>query len=64
LIVLATTGVPSTPWLWALPFLLTFIGGVFADAYETRKGRVAMAAAGGVVVLQAVFCVLSVAAVL
>ena len=61
LIVLVTTGVPSTPWLWALPFLLTFIGGVFADAYETRKGRVAMAAAGGVVLLQAVFCVLSVA---
>ncbi|MGB6689795.1 MAG: hypothetical protein WBE76_18320 [Terracidiphilus sp.] len=64
LIVLVTTGVSATPWLWALPFLFTFIGGVFADAYETPKGRVAMATAGGVVVLQAVFCVLSVARLL
>jgi len=30
------------PWLWSLPFLLTFVGGVFADAYEEPKGRLAM----------------------
>jgi hypothetical protein len=53
------TGAPGTPWLWALPFLLTFIGGVFADAYESQKGRLAMAAGGAIVLLQAVFCVLS-----
>jgi uncharacterized membrane protein YjdF len=49
----------TAPWLWALPFLLTFVGGVFADAYEGPKGRLAMAAAGAIVLLQAVFCVLS-----
>ncbi|MGD0736537.1 MAG: hypothetical protein ABR976_15515 [Terracidiphilus sp.] len=56
---LILTGVPGSPWLWALPFLLTFIGGVFADAYEGPRGRLAMAAAGAILVLQAVFCVLT-----
>jgi hypothetical protein len=59
LFALTMTGVPGTPWLWALPFLLTFIGGVFADAYERPRGRLAIAAAGAIVLLQAVFCVLS-----
>ena len=49
----------AAPWLWAQPFLLTFAGGVFADAYEEPKGRLTMAAAGAIVLLQAVFCVLS-----
>jgi hypothetical protein len=57
--VLVTTGTPGSPWLWALPFLLTFVGGVFADAYEGPRGRLAMAAGGAIVLLQAVFCVLS-----
>jgi hypothetical protein len=57
--VLVMTGVPGSPWLWALPFLLTFVGGVFADAYEGPRGRLALGAAGAIVVLQAVFCVLS-----
>jgi hypothetical protein len=56
---LVMTGVPGSPWLWALPFLLTFIGGVFADAYETQRGRLALAAAGAIAVLQVVFCLLS-----
>jgi hypothetical protein len=64
LIPLITTGVPGTPWLWALPFLLTFIGGVFADAYESPHGRLAVAAAGAIVVLQVVFCLLSLPALL
>jgi hypothetical protein len=59
LILLVTTGAPGAPWLWAMPFLLTFVGGVFADAYEGPKGRLAVAAAGAIVLLQAVFCVLS-----
>jgi hypothetical protein len=59
LIVLTMTGAPGSPWLWALPFLLTFIGGVFADAYEGPRGRLAMSAAGTIFLLQAVFCVLS-----
>lgn len=57
--VLVTTGAQGAPWLWALPFLLAFVGGVFADAYEGPRGRLAMGAAGALVVLQAVFCWLS-----
>jgi hypothetical protein len=56
---LITTGVRAAPWLWALPFLLTFIGGVFADAYEGPRPRLALAAAGAIVLLQMVFCILS-----
>ena len=59
LMVLVTTGSPGSPWLWALPFLITFIGGVFADAYDGPRGRVALCAGGAIVLLQAVFCVLS-----
>jgi hypothetical protein len=59
LIPLVMTGAPGAPWLWALPFLLTFIGGVFADAYESQYGRLAKCAAGAILLLQAVFCVLS-----
>jgi hypothetical protein len=56
---LALTGTQGSPWLWALPFLFTFVGGVFADAYESPRGRLALVAGGAVVLLQAVFCVLS-----
>ncbi len=56
---LITVGVPGMPLLWALPFLLTFVGGVFADAYETARGRLALASGGAIVMLQAVFCLLS-----
>ena len=59
LIFLITVGVPGNPLLWAQPFLLTFLGGVFADAYETPRGKLALAAASAVVALQAIFCVLS-----
>ena len=56
---LITVGVPGQPLLWAQPFLLAFIGGVFADAYESPRGKLALASAGAVVLLQAIFCVLS-----
>jgi hypothetical protein len=59
LMLLVTAGADSAPWLWVLPFLLTFVGGIFADAYEGPRGRLAMGAAGAIVLLQAVFCVLS-----
>jgi len=59
LFLLVMTGAPGSPWLWALPFLLTFVGGVFADAYEGPRGRLALAAGGAIVLLQAMFCVLS-----
>jgi hypothetical protein len=59
LFLLVTTGVPGTPWLWALPFLLTFVGGVFADAYEGPRSRMALGAAGAILLLQAIFCLLT-----
>jgi hypothetical protein len=59
LLPLAMTGTQGSPWLWALPFLLTFVGGVFADAYEGPRGRMALSAGVAIVVLQAALCVLS-----
>lgn len=59
LLSLVMTGAPGSPWLWALPFLLTFVGGVFADAYESPRGRLALMAAGSIVLLQVVFCLLT-----
>ena len=43
------TDTPGSPWLWALPFLLTFVGGVFADAYEGPRGRMALSAGVAIV---------------
>jgi hypothetical protein len=59
LVVLVTTGAQSTPWLWALPFLLTFVGGVFADAFESQRRRLFIAAAASLVILQAALCIIS-----
>jgi len=59
LLSLITAGVPGDPLLWAQPFLLAFIAGVFADAYDAPRGKLALAACGSIVLLQAVFCVLS-----
>jgi hypothetical protein len=59
LLLLVTTQVPSSPWIWAQPFLLTFVGGVFADAYESPRPRLAVASGGALVLLQAVLCILS-----
>ena len=59
LIPLVTTGVQATPWLWSLPFLLTFAGGVFADAFESQRGRLFAFAAASLVALQVVLCIMS-----
>lgn len=59
LMVLVMTGVPGEPWLWSIPFWLTFVGGVFADAYEGPHGRLAASAAAAIVVLQVVLCLLA-----
>lgn len=56
---LVLTGTQGSPWLWAIPFVVTFVGGVFADAYESPRSRLALAAGGGIVLLQVVFCLLS-----
>ncbi len=43
---LVTTQTVSAPWLWALPFLFTFVGGVFADVLETRQRKMFVALTG------------------
>jgi hypothetical protein len=53
---LYTTQVVSAPWLWALPFLFTFLGGVFADALETKQRKMFLLLSGAVVVTQAALC--------
>jgi hypothetical protein len=67
---LYTTQVTSAPWVWALPFLFTFVGGVFADALDRPSEEMAPVVAAkkqrertmflvltaGVVVTQAVLC--------
>ena len=54
---LITTQTHSAPWLWALPFLFTFIGGVFADALETRYRKLFLATSGMIVLTQALACI-------
>ena len=56
---LVTTGVQSTPSLWALPFLLAFVGGVFADVLETRYRRWFLWITGGLLIAQAALSIAS-----
>ncbi len=56
LLPLVTTQAITYPLLWALPFLFTFIGGVFADALETRQRRLFLLLTGALVVTQALVC--------
>jgi hypothetical protein len=60
LMLLVTTGVQAEPWLWALPFLIAFVGGVFADALESRYRRAFVWATWVVVVAQVGLCLASV----
>jgi hypothetical protein len=53
---LITTQTVTAPWLWALPFLFTFLGGVFADALETRYRKLFLVLTGGILAAQAVQC--------
>jgi hypothetical protein len=53
LFVLIATHTDAQPWLWGLPFLLTFIGGVFADALEGRYRRLFVIATVSLVAVQA-----------
>ncbi|MGA7156859.1 MAG: glycosyltransferase family 39 protein [Acidobacteriaceae bacterium] len=75
---LYTTQVRSAPWIWALPFLFTFIGGVFADALDypneqmrssgtpgtSKERKLFLLLTIGVVVTQAVLCWVSMAGVM
>jgi hypothetical protein len=56
LVLLIMTGAPGSPWLWSLPFLFTFIAGLFADVYEGPHRRLAIAAGAALVLLQALLC--------
>jgi hypothetical protein len=56
---LITTQTVSAPLLWALPFFFTFIGGVFADALETRYRKLFLVLTGTVLVSQAMMCLLA-----
>jgi hypothetical protein len=56
LAMLLTTQTVTAPWLWALPFLFTFIGGVFADALETRYRKLFLLLTGTVLAAQAMVC--------
>jgi hypothetical protein len=53
---LFTTQTVSAPWLWALPFLFTFVGGVFADALESRYRLLFLMLTGSILVTQAMAC--------
>ena len=57
LLPLQTTQLYTAPLLWSVPFLLTFIAGVFADALETRQRRLYLLLGGSVVVTQALLAV-------
>ncbi|WP_188552468.1 hypothetical protein [Edaphobacter dinghuensis] len=56
LFLLVTTQVVTTPWLWALPFLFTFLGGVFSDVFEMRQRKIFLGLTGMVLLTQAVIC--------
>ena len=53
---LVTTQTASAPWLWTLPFLFTFVGGVFADALESRYRKLFLVLTGMALIAQAVAC--------
>jgi len=59
LFALRTTQVMSYPWLWALPFLFTFVGGVFADVLETRQRKLFLGLTGSILALQVLLCVVA-----
>ena len=59
LLVLVTPGVESEPWLWALPFLLLFTAGVFADVFDTRYRRLYLWLAGALAGVQGLLSVAS-----
>jgi hypothetical protein len=59
LLSLETTDVRSEPWIWALPFLLTFAGGVLADVLDSSHRRRFLWLTGAILATQMIFSVLS-----
>jgi hypothetical protein len=60
---LYTTQTVTAPWMWGLPFLFTFVGGVFADALESRYRRLFLLLTGTVLAAQAMACAVALGAV-
>jgi hypothetical protein len=56
---LITTQTVTAPWLWALPFLFTYLGGVFADALETRYRKLFLTLTGSILAAQAMQCLIA-----
>ncbi len=56
LLPLYTTQVISAPWIWALPFLFTFVGVVFAVMLDFRQRKVFLLFSGAAVLAQAALC--------
>ena len=54
--VVQPTQVAGAAWLWAMPFGLTFVGGVFADAMETKYRTMFLGLAGCLLLVQAGVC--------
>jgi hypothetical protein len=61
---LYTTQVFSAPLVWALPFLFTFVGGVFADALQGRQRKLFLLLTAAVLLTQATLCWTAMAGVL
>jgi hypothetical protein len=53
---IVTTQTVSQPWLWALPFLFTFVGGVFADVLEMQQRKMFLVLSGAILLTQAMLC--------
>ena len=53
LLFIQTTQTFMAPWIWALPFLLTFIGGIFADTFETRYRKLFLSLAAAILLTEA-----------
>jgi len=63
LLPIVTTQTIAAPWLWTLPFLFTFLGGVFADALETRQRKLFLAFTGTLLLAQATLCLAALPAI-
>ena len=53
---LVSTQIFSSPVIWALPFLFTFLGGVFADVFETRYRKLFLATVSLLLLSEAIAC--------
>lgn len=53
ILLLAFSYAPGVSWLWALPFIFAFIGGIFADLLESQWRRAAFAIVFALIAAQA-----------